>query len=131
MLLTPILSIVNVLIDRLVPNKTKAQEIRDKLSEMAASGELEALTAQIDLNKQEAGHRTVFVAGWRPFIGWVCGASLAYQYIGRPIIIYISAARGIDYTFVPSLDDNLWQLMTGMLGLGTLRTFEKINKAAK
>jgi len=68
----------------------------------------------------------LFVAGWRPFIGWISGLALAYQYLIRPFM----AAFLPQYTF-PGLDENLWQLMTGMLGLGAYRTFEKYQGVTK
>lgn len=130
-ILAPIVEIVNVLVDRLVPNKAKAQEIKSKITELQATGELDRLAGQLDINKVEAQSSSVFVAGWRPFIGWICGMALLYQYLARPIILYVSTVRGIDPSIVPpGLDSNLWELMFGMLGLGTLRTFEKIKGAA-
>lgn len=117
--------------DRLVTNKNKAQEIKNKITELQANGELDRLAGQLAINKLEAQSPSVFVAGWRPFIGWVCGAALAYQYLIRPIIIYVSALKGLDPTHIPpGLDNNLWELMFGMLGLGTLRTFEKVKGTA-
>lgn len=88
--------------------------------------------AQIEVNKAEAQSSSVFVAGWRPFIGWVCGAALAYQYIGRPLLTMAFDAFHIAQAPVLiGLDDNLWQLLLGMLGMGGLRTFEKIKGAAR
>jgi hypothetical protein len=129
--LAPLIEVVNVLVDRLVTNKNKAQEIKSKITELQANGELDRLAGQLAINKLEAQSPSVFVAGWRPFIGWVCGAALAYQYLVRPIIIYVSALKGLDPTHIPpGLDNNLWELMFGMLGLGTLRTFEKVKGTA-
>jgi hypothetical protein len=129
--LAPLIEVVNVLVDRLVTNKNKAQEIKSKITELQANGELDRLAGQLAINKLEAQSPSVFVAGWRPFIGWVCGAALAYQYLIRPIIIYVSALKGLDPTHIPpGLDNNLWELMFGMLGLGTLRTFEKVKGTA-
>ena len=126
-ILGPIVEIVNVLVDRLVPNKNKAQEIKDKITELQANGELDRIAGQLDINKTEAQSSSVFVAGWRPFIGWICGIALLYQYLARPIIVYVSGIRGIDPSIIPpGLDSSLWELMFGMLGLGTLRTLEKV-----
>lgn len=75
---------------------------------------------QTEINKIEAQHRSIFVAGWRPFIGWVCGVSLAYTYIGSPILdIFVSD--------MPELDsETLYNLVLALLGLGTLRSAEKM-----
>lgn len=120
-----------MLVDRLVPNKAKAKEIKDKIDEMVATGQFNSLMAQLEINKAETAHRSIFVAGWRPFIGWVCGMSLAYQYLLRPILMFVSKAFHFDIPDFPGIDDNLWELMIGMLGLGTLRTFEKIKNVSK
>lgn len=71
------------------------------------------------------GHST-FASGWRPGIGWVCVAALACQYVARPLIGWIGVASGHPLAPLPGIDDNLWQLVLGMLGLGGLRTFEKL-----
>lgn len=76
--------------------------------------------AQIALNKAEAAHRSLFVAGWRPFIGWVCGLGLTYSFLLRPFLIVWGANA-------PSLDmESIIGLLVGMLGLGGYRTYEKI-----
>lgn len=77
--------------------------------------------AQVELNKVEATHRSVFVAGWRPFIGWICGLGLAYAFLVNPTIQWISGAAG------PQLPTKvMMDLVIGMLGLGALRTVEKL-----
>ena len=85
--------------------------------------------AQMEVNKTEAAHQSVFVAGWRPFIGWVCGVALAYQFVLRPVITWAAPSLGYTVAEMPGLDDNLWELMFGMLGLGGLRSYEKIKLA--
>ena len=87
--------------------------------------------AQLDINKQEAAHRSIFVAGWRPFIGWSCGIALAWTYVGVPILQFILAQTGhlID---LPALDmSQMMPVLMGLLGLGGLRTFEKFKKVSK
>ncbi|WBA86525.1 3TM-type holin [Endozoicomonas sp. GU-1] len=76
--------------------------------------------AQIEINKVEAGHRSVFVAGWRPFIGWVCGIGLAFIFVINPILQWWSGKPG---PVMPS--DILMELVLALLGLGALRTVEK------
>lgn len=85
---------------------------------------------QTDVNKVEAANTSLFIAGWRPFIGWVCGSGLAFQFIVGPLVTWIAALAGKPVTF-PALDlGTLLTLLLGMLGLGGMRTFEKINKVA-
>lgn len=83
---------------------------------------------QNDINQAEATNPSLFVSGWRPFIGWVCGAALCYQYLIRPLAkgFYIAYTGHAFPVEMPGLDDNLWQLLVGMLGLGGFRTFEKV-----
>lgn len=76
--------------------------------------------AQIELNKVEAQHRSLFVAGWRPFIGWVCGIGLLYDFVFRPI------AAGFGFVCAPLDISTLHSLVYAMLGLGAVRTVEKL-----
>ena len=88
---------------------------------------LQALAvAQIELNKQEAKHRNVFVSGWRPFVGWICAIALAYNFIVRDLMAWIILNTGEAITLPPALAmEHLMTILLGMLGLGGLRTYEK------
>ena len=79
---------------------------------------------QSEINKVEAQHRTIFVAGWRPFIGWVCGFALAYNFVLRDLLIWFVGPEQVP----PALQmEHLMTVLVGMLGLGGMRTFEKLN----
>ena len=79
---------------------------------------------QSEINKVEAQHRTIFVAGWRPFIGWVCGVALAYNFVLRDLLIWFIGPEQVP----PALQmEHLMTVLIGMLGLGGMRTFEKFN----
>ena len=84
-----------------------------------------------EINKAEAAHSSLFVAGWRPFIGWVCGSALAFQYIVLPFWIWAAAIWFPGSPVPHGLDGMLWELMFGMLGIGGLRTIEKTRGVAK
>lgn len=88
--------------------------------------------AQVELNKVEASSRSTFVAGWRPFIGWICGVGLAMNFIVRPLLNYYLL---IFYPEVPIMESlemgTLMALITGMLGFGGLRTYEKLKGKSK
>lgn len=86
---------------------------------------------QNDVNAVEAANPNLFVSGWRPFIGWTCGISLCYQYVAAPIVYWIAMTFGVLIEAPPKLDDMLWQLVFAMLGMGGLRTFEKIKGVSK
>ena len=78
---------------------------------------------QGEINKVEAQHRTIFVAGWRPFIGWVCGGALAYNFVLRDLLIWFIGPEQVP----PALQmEHLMTVLIGMLGLGGMRTFEKL-----
>ncbi len=88
----------------------------------------ELIQLQTKINEIEAGHRTVFVAGWRPFVGWVCGFALAYNFIIRDLFIWALQPEDVP----PALAmEHLMTVLLGMLGLGGLRTYEKINDKTK
>lgn len=129
--LDAILGISTQLISRLIPDPTQADAARLKLLEIQQSGELAQITGQLEINKMEASSSSLFVSGWRPAIGWICALALFYQYLARPLTIGLLIATGHESPQLPGLDENLWQLLLGMLGLGGLRTFEKINGASK
>jgi hypothetical protein len=88
--------------------------------------------AQIELNKVEANHRSIFVAGWRPFIGWVCGCALAYNFLVRDLLAWGLAAWSPSTQAPPSLEIGaLMTVLMGLLGLGGLRTIEKLKGKTK
>ena len=88
----------------------------------------ELISIQTKINEIEAQHRTVFVAGWRPFIGWVCGVALAYNFVIRDLFVWALQPE----TVPPALQmEQLMTVLLGMLGLGGLRTFEKIKDKVK
>lgn len=126
----PVIGTIGKVIDRLVPDKAKAAELQMELTKELLSGALAQASAQIELNKIEAAHGSVFVSGWRPFIGWICGVALAYQYVLSPILMYLSNAFGLEIPAPPTLDNSLWELVLGMLGMGAMRTFEKMQGVA-
>ena len=121
-----LVSLATSIFDKIFPDPVKAGEAKLELLKLQQSGELAAMLSQTEINKVEAGSSSVFVAGWRPFLGWVCGFAMAYQYLVRPFLTAF-----LPELVFPGLDDNLWQLLLGMLGLGGLRTFEKTKSVAR
>ena len=124
------LEIGSKVIDRLWPDPQQANAAKLELFRLQQSGELAQITGQLEINKAEAGNASVFVSGWRPAVGWICGIALGYQYIMRPIVSWGVIALGHPLPPMPGLDDNLWQLLFGILGMGGLRTFEKVQGVA-
>jgi hypothetical protein len=134
-LMPNILGTVNEVVDRLVPDKAGAEKLKAetaaRLEEKMLDGSIQGALAQIEVNKIEAQSSSLFVAGWRPFIGWVCGSGLFYQYLLSPILPWVVNAFGGHVAPMPTLDGSLSELVTAMLGLGLLRSFEKYSKVAR
>jgi hypothetical protein len=107
------------------------QAAREKYAADFEMAELLAATQanqmQADVNKVEAANGSTFVAGWRPFIGWICGCALAFQFIIRPLLTWIVALLNHP-AVVPALDmGDLITVLLGMLGLGAMRSYDKKN----
>ncbi|HOW75606.1 MAG TPA: 3TM-type holin [Candidatus Competibacteraceae bacterium] len=119
--------LVGGVINRLWPDATETdkQKLALALAELDAAAK--AQQAQLAVNQAEATNTSLFVAGWRPALGWVIAAILAYSYIVYPLLTFGVAMAHWEIT-VPrlGLDDTLWQLILGMLGLTTARAVEKI-----
>ena len=86
---------------------------------------------QLDINKVEAGHRSIFVSGWRPFLGWISGLSIGYVYLFQPILDMILQMFGVEVDWVVLDLGQLMPLILGILGLGGLRSFEKAKGLTK
>ena len=112
-------------------NKSVAGGLAWEIREAIKGKELdpkELLEIQTKINEIEAQHRTIFVAGWRPFIGWICGIALMYNFVIRDLFIWVVKPESIP----PALQmEHLMTVLLGMLGLGGLRTFEKIKDKSK
>ena len=123
---TALLDVGGKLIDKLFPDPAQRAAANYELLKLHQQGELALLAQEValaktqtDVNQEEAKSTNWFVAGWRPYIGWICGTGLAYQFLVYPILIAFQPK-------IVSLDmGTLITLLAGMLGLGTLRSFEK------
>lgn len=117
----PINAVGNVL-DKLFTSKEEELNMEVIMTRLAQQPNL----AQVELNKVEAKHRSIFVAGWRPFIGWVCGVGLLMSFIINPVLQWATSKPG------PVLpEDIMMELIIALLGLGALRTVEKLQGRAK
>jgi len=128
--ISALLNIGNTLINKLFPDPAQAAQAQLALLKMQQDGELAAISGQMEINKIEAGSSSVFVAGWRPFAGWVCGIGLAYVSIIEPVARLVATFVGYTGAF-PAIDTTLtMQVLLGMLGMGGLRTLDKIKGVA-
>lgn len=127
-----LLSLLPSLLDKLLPDPGAAAAAKLELLRLVQTGELAALQAettlaqgQNEVNKIEAASSSLFVAGWRPAVGWICAGSLGFKFIAAPLLVMFTTAQ------LPDIGANeLIPLLLGMLGLGGLRTIEKVRGKA-
>ena len=110
-------------INRFFPDKTEQEK-----AQIAQA--LTIMQMQMDVNKEEAKSTSVFVSGWRPFIGWVCGMACAWNWLGLPMAVALSTYMGHPIPLSPADITEMMPVLMGMLGLGGLRTYEKLNGVA-
>lgn len=129
---------ISALLDRIIPDpeardKAKLELVKEENSQALQQMQLmlSADQAQTAINQEEAKNTNLFVSGWRPFIGWVCGVAFAYHFFVQPLLAFIIANAG-GKVQLPVFDmQELSTVLMGMLGLGGLRTIEKIQNVAK
>lgn len=121
---------VSTVIKKIFPDKmaeTDAAKMQQEITMALLSAEMAPVLAQLDINRQEAAHDSIFVAGWRPFVGWVCGAALAYHFIFLPLMTFVIACWKWQVPPLPVFDmGSLMTILLGMLGLSLSRSYEKI-----
>jgi hypothetical protein len=115
---------VTSLLDKFIEDKDQKLALAHEISTLASKQAQELAKGQLEVNKVEAAHKSLFVAGWRPAIGWICGLALMYSTLLAPILSI--------WLIVPAVDSSLLTtVLMGMLGLGGLRTFEKTRSVAR
>jgi hypothetical protein len=119
-----VIEAVAPVVDRLIPDPERKQRMMVELIETLAKFDL----AQLEVNRAEAQHASIFVAGWRPFIGWVLGMGICYSFLLAPILGGIIAMWRPGFA-MPAVNDHLWELVFAMLGMGALRSFDKLRDA--
>ena len=128
MALTALIGPATKLIGKFVKDKDLQQKLSHDIATMAERHAHEVVKAQIEVNKTEAQHHSMFVAGWRPAIGWVCCLGMAGNFL---IIPFVNMALELLETgvVVPMIElDLMMPVLMGMLGLGAMRTVEKVKK---
>lgn len=137
MVLAALIPILGSVIDKIFPDPAAAAAGKLQIMEMAQRGELAQLdadlkmaTGQMEVNKAEAASASLFVSGWRPAIGWTCGAAFAFKFVIGPSAVVLMAMAGHPIT-LPAFDfTEMSTILLGMLGLSGMRTIEKIKGAA-
>ena len=138
MIIDAALKIINKGLDLAFPDTTEADKAKQRLAEMALKGELDDLQnefqlamGQLEVNKTEAAHADIFVSGWRPFIGWVCGGAFAWNYILSHIVILFAQIAGTEIQPIQLDLSEMMPVLLGMLGLGGYRSYEKSKGVAR
>lgn len=132
-ILKDLISPVTNIIEEVVVDKDKVRQINleiEKLADQADARYHEELMGQIEVNKVEAQHASIFVAGWRPFIGWTGGVGLAYSFVLAPFIEFIAGANGYTQEMPMPDSSQLMVLVTSMLGVGAMRSYDKAKGTA-
>lgn len=125
-LVTAGFEVLGKVIDRVWVDPSQAAAAKLRLVELQQTGELQVILGQLNVNAVEAANQSIWVAGWRPAVGWICAAGLAYKFLVAPFVILVMSVIGHPIT-LPVLDFNeMLTLLIGMLGIGGLRTLEKV-----
>jgi hypothetical protein len=125
-LLSSLVGPVTGLLDKFIEDKDTKNKLAHEIATMAEKQAHEAAMAQVAVNQEEAKHRSIFVSGWRPFVGWICAVALGYHFVLHPVILFAAGWAGAVIPELPAFDmDSLMTVLLGMLGLGGLRTYEK------
>ena len=122
----PKLNVVAGIIDKVAGHVDKFTLDKEEKAQLIQ----EINKAQIEVNKVEANSNSLFVSGWRPFVGWTCGVALCYHFVLQPFLTFVLYSFGQQIT-LPTFDmGTLTTILMGMLGLGGLRSYEKVKKSA-
>ena len=123
---------VTSLRDKFIEDKDQKAKLAHEVATMAQTHAQELARGQLEINKAEAQHRSIFVAGWRPFLGWCLSFAMAWHFVLAPMTLFICSAFEVYIPDLPVFDmDSLMTVLLGMLGLGGLRTAEKIKGVTK
>ena len=130
LLVAPLLELGKGIIGRLFPDPAEKAKAELELLKMTQEGDLKTVLAQLEINAKEAAHPSLWVAGWRPYFGWVGGTSFAYVGLVKPILTWVAEING--WPSPPDVDTEfLWVVVSGLLGIGGLRSLEKVKGKSK
>jgi len=127
----PIISVVSSVLDKVIPDNNAKEKAKADIEKALIDNAAQINLAQAETNKIEANHRSVFIAGWRPFLGWVCGIGFAWIFVLNPILQWGLALYGINSVLPQLQTDVLMELTIALLGLAGLRSWEKAKGITK
>ena len=130
-ILSAILPVAETVIDRLVPDKNAKKKAMIDMEKALVDAHAKGMLGQLEINKVEAGHRSIWVSGWRPCCGWVAAFALGFHFIITPCVQWGGLLFGFHLP-MPEFDmGSLMTILLGMLGLGSMRSFEKFKGITK
>jgi len=136
-IISSLLEIGAKVLDRVIPDVAAREKAKAEFQLQVLQQETELVKtfaeldkSQIEVNKEEAKSSSLFVSGWRPFIGWVCGSAFAWVYIGQPVLIFFLTAAGHPIALPHIEFGEISGVLLGMLGLGGMRSYEKVKGVA-
>jgi len=119
------------LLDKIIPDPTEKARLAHEIATLAERQAHEIAKSQIEVNRTEAASSSMFVAGWRPAVGWICALGLGFNFICVPLGNFVFTINGSPI-IIPALDvSEMMPVLMGMLGLGAYRTFEKTRGVAR
>ena len=119
------------LLDKVIEDKDQKNALAHEIATMAERHAQELAKGQLEVNKVEAAHKSLFVAGWRPFIGWICGVAMLANFLLIPMANFVLDLSGSTNT-IPLIElETMMPVLMGMLGLGAMRSFEKVKKVSR
>ena len=125
-MLQALIAPVTGILDKFIEDKDAKNAMAHEIATMAEKAAHEAAMAQVEVNKMEAGHKNLFVSGWRPSVGWTCSLAMLWHFLLQPIVVFAATVAGVELPPLPEFDmDTLMTVLMGLLGLGGLRTYEK------
>ena len=119
------------ILDKVIEDKDQKNALAHEIATMAERHAQELAKGQLEVNKAEAAHKSLFVAGWRPFIGWICGVAMLANFLLIPMANFVLDLTGSTNT-IPLIElETMMPVLMGMLGLGAMRSYEKVKKVSR
>lgn len=123
---TAVGELASSIIHKFFPDESEAKKKELELQLQVLIAETDLAKGQVAVNTEEAKNDNLFVAGWRPAVGWICVLSMGYSYFVQPLLVFLLTSFGHSIVLPAFSNGDLMTILLGMLGLGSLRTFEKI-----
>lgn len=125
--ISTVLDIGGKILDRVIPDTNAREKAKQDLEKAINDQDFQIVLAQLAVNAKEAESENIFKSGWRPFVGWTCGTAFALHFVAIPICNFVLVGMGNPSIAIPFDMGTLMTVLGGLLGLGGMRTYEKVN----